>query len=58
MTYRSNDNRLDAVMELLDEEISKCNSRPLREVPYVLIEGSFRIRVIIYRVMLEDDFLP
>jgi len=47
MTYRSNDNRLDAVMELLDEEISKWNSRPLREVPYVLIEGSFRIRVII-----------
>ena len=58
MTYRSNDNRLDAVIELLDEEISKWNSRPLREVPYVLIEGSFRIRIIIYRVMLEDASLP
>jgi hypothetical protein len=54
MTYRSNDNRLGAVMELLDEEISKWNSRPLGEVRYVLIEGSFHIRVIIYRVMLED----
>jgi hypothetical protein len=49
MTYRSDDNRLDAVavMELLDEEISKWNSRPLGEVPYVLIEGSFRIRIIL-----------